>query len=102
MTPERVFSDPAEIGSSPRNVELCGDLPPGTRRAPAVAARTLGRTQPFARAADNDGMSEHPLMSWLFVACLRTYGRPWFAHAIARTMFDDERLAHLWGVIAFA
>lgn len=36
-------------------------------------------------------MTTHPFVSWLFVACLKTYRRPWLAMEIARTMYDDER-----------
>jgi hypothetical protein len=37
-------------------------------------------------------MNRNPLVSWLFIECLRAYRRPYRAVEIARLIFDDERL----------
>ena len=48
-------------------------------------------TQPFQVTADNRGMTTQYFVSWLFISCLKAYRHPWFAHEVARTMYDDER-----------
>jgi hypothetical protein len=47
-------------------------------------------------------MTAHPFWSWLFLTCIKSHRRPWYADEVARVMWDDERLAYRRRVVARA